>query len=119
MSSPLQLFANAGDGVFAVDQEQRILFWNDLAQKTLGHSSQEAVGKYCWELLNGKSEAGIQICCPNCPIFQRIRKQLPVESFNLLVKHRNGQTIKLNVSSIGLPSNGDDIVGLAHVQRET
>ena len=119
MSSPLQLFANAGDGVFAVDQEQRILFWNDLAQQTLGYSSQEAVGKYCWELLNGKSERGTQICCPNCSIFQRICKKLPVESFNLLVKHRNEQTIKLNVSSIGLPSNGDDIVGLVHVQRET
>lgn len=118
MNTALQLFANAGDGVFAVDQEQRILYWNKLAQETLGHSSKEAVGKYCWELLDGHSETGAQICCPNCPVIQRIRKKLPVEPFNLLVKHHSGQTIILNVSSIGLPSNGEKITGLVHIQRE-
>jgi len=118
MTSALQLFANAGDGVFAVDQEQRILFWNDLAQQTLGHSPQEAIGKYCWELLNGQNESGLQICCPDCPVIQRIRKKLPVEPFDLFVKHRTGQTIKLNISSIGLPSNGDEITGLIHIQRK-
>ncbi len=51
MSSPLQLFANAGDGVFAVDQEQRILFWNDLAAANI----RAFVSRSSWEILLGAS----------------------------------------------------------------
>lgn len=118
MNPALQLFAKAGDGVFAVDLDQRILYWNDLAAHTLGYSASEAVGQYCWQLLEGTTPNNVKICRPNCPIIQKLRQNLPVEPFNLVVKHQNGRFITLNVSSIGLPNNGEGIAGLVHLQRE-
>lgn len=118
MHPALHLFAKTGDGVFAVDSKQRILYWNDQAAQTLGYSVQEAVGQYCWDILKGKSAAGYTICQQNCPIIQRLRKNLPVEPFNLIVRHQNGHTVRLNISSIGLPANGKDIAGLVHLQRK-
>jgi len=118
MKSALQLFAKAGDGVFAVDQEQCILFWNDHTEQMLGYPTNEAVGKYCWELLNGKNLDGAQICQPNCPIFQKLHQNQPVEPFDLVVKTRSNRSIILNMSSIGLPENGENIIGLVHIQRK-
>ena len=118
MDSALQLFANAGDGVFAVDHEQRILFWSKLAKDTLGYTPQDALGQYCWQLLDGKSRSGTPICSPECPIIQKIREKQPVKPFDLVVKDNSGNLITLNISSIGLPINGDEIFGLIHIQRE-
>ena len=118
MNSALGLFTNAGDAVFAIDQDQHILFWNALATQTLGYSTHEAIGQPCWKLLDGKTMSGTQICRENCAIFQKIVEGIPVEPFNLLVKTHTGELIKLNISSIGLPNNGERISGLVHIQRE-
>jgi PAS domain S-box-containing protein len=118
MESALKLFAKAGDGVFAVDLNQRILYWNDLAAHTLGYSASETIGRYCWQILEGKSPDNVPICRPDCPIIQKLRQNLPVEPFNLVVKHHNGRSVKVNVSSIGLPENGEGFAGLVHLQRE-
>lgn len=118
MNSALELFANAGDAVFAIDKDQRILFWNALATQTLGYSTHEAIGQPCWKLLDGKTISGTQICHANCPILKKIFKGIPVEPFNLFVKTHTGERIKLNMSSIGLPNNGEGITGLVHIQRK-
>lgn len=117
MNRALQLFAKAGDGVFAVDQDQRILYWNDLAVDMIGYSASEAIGEYCWQLLDGKCPSGVKICGPDCTIIQQIRQKIPVEPFTLIVTHRSGKLITLNMSSIGLPENGDAIDRLVHIQR--
>jgi PAS domain S-box-containing protein len=118
MSSVLSLFANAGDGVFAIDQEQRIFYWSKFAAHSLGYSSNEAIGQYCWKLIDGKSSGGYQICRENCPIIQNIRKNIPVEPFNLWVRHQDGGTIRINISSIGMIDSNDEIIGLIHIQRK-
>ncbi len=118
MDSALQLFANAGDGVFAVDHEQRILFWSKLAKETLGYTAKDAVGQYCWQLIDGKNKSGFQICSPDCPIFLKIQEKQPVKPFDLIVKDNANKPVTLNMSSIGLPINGDEIFGLIHIQRE-
>jgi PAS domain S-box-containing protein len=118
MNSALELFANAGDAVFAIDQDQRIMFWNTHATQTLGYSTHQVIGQPCWKLLDGKTISGTQICRANCPIFQKIIEGIPVEPFNLLVKTHTGEHIKMNMSSIGLPNNGEGISGLVHIQRK-
>ena len=117
MSLSLQLFTQAGDGVFAVDQEQRILYWNKIAAETLGYQSSEAIGQYCWQLLAGSTGEGKPFCCPDCPIMCNIRDKEPVEPIDLVVKHRSGHDVKINISSIGLSVKDGDIVGLVHLER--
>ncbi|MBE2223305.1 MAG: PAS domain-containing protein [Anaerolineae bacterium] len=117
MSLSLQLFTQAGDGVFAVDQEQRILYWNRFAAETLGYQPSEVIGQYCWQLLAGTTNEGKPFCCPDCPIICHIRAKEPVESTDLIVKHRSGHAVKINISSIGLSVKEGDVVGLVHLER--
>jgi PAS domain S-box-containing protein len=119
MSLSLQLFTQAGDGVFAVDRDQRILYWNQTASETLGYQPSEAIGQYCWQLLAGTTDDGKPFCCPDCPIMCQIRDKHPVAARDLVVKHRSGNSVTINISSIGLSVKEGEVVGLVHLERFT
>ena len=42
------------DGMFAVDSEQRIVYWSDSAERILGHASAQVIGKKCFDVLGGR-----------------------------------------------------------------
>ena len=56
------------DGLFVVDQDQRILFWNQGAQDILGYVSEDVIGKRCSELVQHVTQSGQVGCAPDCPI---------------------------------------------------
>jgi len=105
MQKYLHLFANTGDSALAVDESQRIVYWNSAAEEALGYSSEEAIGQYCWELLDGRTEEGRPFCTPNCSVLQWIRANKPIQHFNLVVKNRQRHDVTLNISTIPLPSD--------------
>ena len=39
--------ANAADGAFVIDGEGRIVLWNRAAEKLLGYSAREVIGRPC------------------------------------------------------------------------
>ena len=45
----LERLFRTGDGVFAVDEKQRIIFWNPGAEQVLGYESEEVMDKHCFE----------------------------------------------------------------------
>lgn len=47
----LTVIANTAAGVFAVDSEQRIIFWNKGAGRLLGFTAKEALGRSCHEVI--------------------------------------------------------------------
>lgn len=67
-SSQLERMFRTGDGAFAVDQEQRIVFWNAGAEAILGYGPEEAVGRCCFEVLRGTGGPGEERCRQDCPI---------------------------------------------------
>lgn len=103
MQKYLHLFANTGDIALAVDENQRIVYWNAAAEKILGYTAEEAIGQHCWELLNGHTPEGRPFCSPNCAIIQRIYAGKPIQHFNLIVKNRQRHNISINISTIPLP----------------
>ncbi|MBI4412844.1 MAG: PAS domain-containing protein, partial [candidate division NC10 bacterium] len=41
------LLTSSADGVFAVNPEGKIVLWNRAAEKTLGYSAKEVLGRPC------------------------------------------------------------------------
>lgn len=104
--------------MFFINQEQKITFWNEAAEKILGYYAREAVGKYCWELLQGCTLKGQIICRARGPIITRTTQGGPVHHFDLCVRHRNGHTILINLSTIALVNEGiGEPCGLIHLFR--
>ena len=58
MADILQIFSQTADGVFAVDEEQRIILWNDAAHDLLGYTADEVMGQPCYELIQAVTTRG-------------------------------------------------------------
>ena len=55
-------------GAYAVSLDQTILFWNRSAQRILGHSSEDVLGRKCYEVLSGRRPGEMAAgCMGGCP----------------------------------------------------
>ncbi len=105
-----------GDGMFFIDQEQKITFWNKAAEGFLGYRAEEVIGKYCWELLQGCTLQGQVICRARGPIISQTTQGNRVRHFDLCVRHHDGHTILINLSTIALTNEkGGEPQGLLHL----
>ena len=60
---------NLQTGVYLVDRERRILFWNEGAQRITGHLGQDVVGRFLREhLMKAKGEAKDADSDPRDPV---------------------------------------------------
>ncbi len=117
--SILTIFSNTQDGAYAVDGEQTIVFWNQAAEQMLGYTEKEALGKKCWEVVGGHSTEGSNFCRHDCPIANSVSQGKPGENFDLLVQHRDGHRLLVNVSTLPLPheTNRTEQPHLMHLTR--
>ncbi len=65
----LSLLNDIFDGVYIVDKDRKILFWNKGAEDVTGYKSAEVAGKHCSDnILNHIDEKGNLICKTDCPL---------------------------------------------------
>lgn len=64
-----ELLDSISDGVYFVDGERRILYWNRAAERITGFASEEVIGKRCQDnLLNHIDDDGNELCLSDCPL---------------------------------------------------
>ncbi|MEP7359702.1 MAG: HAMP domain-containing protein, partial [Anaerolineales bacterium] len=56
------------EGVFAVDRERRICYLNPQAAALLATTPEDAVGRFCGDVLNPQGAHGVRPCEDQCPI---------------------------------------------------
>ena len=71
-NSLLKALNRAGDGVVVADGEGRVVLWNRAAERLLGWSAPEAVGRTSCELLDARNDG--RPCGEACPIRAAARK---------------------------------------------
>ena len=60
---------NLSDGVYFVDRQRRILYWNSGAERITGFTKEEVLGRRCKDnILNHCDEAGTVLCAHHCPL---------------------------------------------------
>ncbi len=94
----LESIFRTGDGVFAVDDEQRMIFWNQGAEAILGYTPEEVMGKRCFLLIQGVDELGQVNCVQDCPIINCARQGQLGSGQNLLVRAREGSLLWISVT---------------------
>jgi PAS domain S-box-containing protein len=113
----LSAFEHSADGVYAVDADDRIVFWNSSAERMLGYTPEEAIGRPCYELLAGEG-AGEGICSPHCSVMRcAIRGGYP-ESYDVVQRSRSGELRLLNISIVVLRGRGRRSTLGVHVFRD-
>lgn len=106
------------DGLFAVDADQRIAYLNATAERILGCSSEDALGKPCYEVVSGRDSADDVFCREDCPIIMRAHAGEPTPAYDISVSKEDGARSWLNTCILLMesPVDGSPIVG--HIIRD-
>jgi diguanylate cyclase (GGDEF)-like protein/PAS domain S-box-containing protein len=101
------LLDNLYDGVYFVDKNRIITFWNKAAEKITGYKSEEVLGKGCFDnILVHVDENGKALCKSGCPLKATMKDGISRE-INAYLRHKDGYRLPvvMKVNSI-LDSRG-------------
>jgi len=123
----------SSEPVFRCDDDLRVVEWNRAAAAVTGIEAADAVGKHCWDAVEGRDDAGRLVCTPSCSTARLARQGWPVECRNLVlrtgaarrrvtiativVSDGPGQTILHPVRAAGEPPSARPADGMPRLTR--
>ena len=113
-----QSLARAGDGAFAVGPDGRIAVWNRAAERILGWSAKEVLGRPCCEVLAGEDGHGNALCYEECEVMGKVRRGEPVEHFEMKTRTKAGRPVWLDVSVLAAPATNGNRPVTVHLFRD-
>jgi diguanylate cyclase (GGDEF)-like protein/PAS domain S-box-containing protein len=100
------LLNNVHDGVYFVDQDCRIFFWNKGAEQITGFDISAVNGKKCSDkIINPVDESGNNLCEEDCPVKQALSDG-QIHNLEAYLQHKEGH--RLPVSIRAFPILGED-----------
>ncbi|MBT8136168.1 MAG: PAS domain S-box protein [Gammaproteobacteria bacterium] len=118
MERVIELIRSAGDGAFAIDRLQRIVFWNDACREIFGYTADEVLGKPCYDIIGGTADDGCAVCRPDCPAMKARAEQQAIRPRHMSVHHKDGSERWTSVSTLQVPSSWSELSVLVHLVRD-
>ena len=105
------LLDNIGDGVYFVDRERRILYWNEGATRLTGYKAEELLGKCCQDdILCHVDHTGKRLCHDDCPLTATISDGV-FHGANVFLRHKQGRRVPVSVRVQPLRAADGSIIG--------
>ncbi|MDD5224133.1 MAG: PAS domain S-box protein [bacterium] len=112
------LLNQLSDGIYFVDPDRTILYWNRGAERISGCLANEMIGKKCAEdLLNHIDAQGVKLCEGNCPMLQTLSDGREREA-ELYLQHRDGHRVPVLVQVLAIRDAKDRIAGAVQIFRD-
>ena len=102
---------NLYDGIYFVDRDRVITYWNKGAERITGYSADQTVGRACRDnLLNHVTSNGVELCTRNCPLAGVMEdgREREVEVF---LHHADGHRVPVLVRATALRDGEGKIIG--------
>ena len=111
----------ASDAAFAIDTDARIVAWNAPAQRLLGYTTSEAIGRHCGEVLQATLQGGEPLCHPDCNVIQCFRDCRSYGVPNCRLRHRNGEWVPASIATVAMSEkvrrlSGDNVMAVIFIQ---
>lgn len=98
-------------GVYLVDRERRIVFWNHSAERITGHLAQEVIGHSCFDsLLMHCDEDNRSLCGSACPLLETMHDGQPRRA-DVFLRHKKGHRVPVWVQAVPIRDEHGAIVG--------
>ena len=102
---------NLHDGLYFVDRNRVITYWNKAAEKISGFTAHEIVGKSCSDnILTHIDSDGNNLCTGMCPIVATIVDGIPRQA-EVYMHHKNGHRVPVSVRVSPLTDKEGKIIG--------
>ena len=111
--------SRTNDGAFIIDQNHRVIFWNQAAENILDYTAGEVVGRQCYEILGGRDEQGFTLCQLYCRFAIQADKGDILPNKDIYAHTRTGERRWLNVTTLVYPA-GDKAMDqvIVHLFRD-
>jgi PAS domain S-box-containing protein len=76
-----RILAHAGAGAFVVDPDERILLWNQAAERIMGYAPRELIGRRCCDVFGAQSGDGNRLRCRGCHTVRHAGHSEPIQTF--------------------------------------
>jgi len=102
---------NLHDGIYFVDRDRVITYWNKGAERITGYSAAQTLGRACRDnLLNHVTANGVQLCQNNCPLAAVMEDGTPRE-VEVFLHHAEGHRLPVVVRATALRDGEGNIIG--------
>jgi diguanylate cyclase (GGDEF)-like protein/PAS domain S-box-containing protein len=106
-----RVIENLHDGLYFVDQNRTITYWNKAAERISGFTANEVVGKSCSDnILTHIDSDGNHLCTGSCPLAATISDGEPREA-EIYMHHKDGHRIPVSVRISILTDSKGNIIG--------
>mgnify|MGYP000206356874 FL=1 len=111
------LTENLNHGVYFLDKDKKIIYWNQTAERITGYKAEEMIGKSCSDgFLMHIKEEGKNLCnnCNLCPVAIVIDSG-EVYDGELYIKHKDGYRILVHTKVFPVRNDGKEIIGAIEI----
>lgn len=92
----------ASDATFAIDADAKIVAWNAPAQRLLGYTPSEAIGRHCGDVLQATLPGGEPLCHSDCDVFRCFQNCQPYGVPSCRLRHRDGEWVMASIASVAM-----------------
>jgi diguanylate cyclase (GGDEF)-like protein/PAS domain S-box-containing protein len=109
------LLDHLDSGIYMVDRNRRILYWNRGAEQISGYLAQDVAGHFCQgDLLMHCDAAGRGLCGKGCPLSSVMFDGMSREHI-VFLRHRHGHRIPVHVRARAIYDSAGTIIGAVEV----
>jgi diguanylate cyclase (GGDEF)-like protein/PAS domain S-box-containing protein len=113
-----QLLDNLYDGVYFVDRNRTILYWNRGAERLTGYAREEVIGRSCADnILCHTNSSGCLLCHSECPLSDSIAGDRP-SSARVFLKHKQGHRVVVDVQVMPMVGDSGEVIGGVEIFRD-
>lgn len=103
------------DGVYFIDEQQVITYWNRGAERITGHNRHDTLGKKCLpDLLEHVTAEGVRLFDGVCPIVMSMRDG-EVRERELFIRHQDGRLIPVMTRTSPILNGRGEAIGALEV----
>ncbi|MFH1195630.1 MAG: sigma 54-interacting transcriptional regulator [bacterium] len=99
------ILESIGEGVFTVDKNFRINFFNKAAEKITGFKREEVIGKFCKHVFRS------ELCFTDCPIALALKSKKTIYDFESKIVCNFGSHIPIKLNSAVLYNENEEPTG--------
>lgn len=105
------IIENLHDGLYFVDTDRKIIYWNKAAERISGYSAAEVIGRSCSDnILTHVDGEGNQLCMGMCPLAESISDGKPRE-MEIYLHHKDGHRVPVFVRVSTMTNGSGKIIG--------
>ncbi len=113
-----KLIDNVNDGIYFLDTERKVTYWNQASEAISGYETAEIMGKRCSEnILVHINEWGEKLCDKDCPVKKTLEDGQNHETIAYL-QHKEGYRIPIMMRAIPIKDREGKMIGASNISAE-